>query len=86
VNVIPIGRLKRLALHCLQGDLLSQKYITHREIALRRKAQMRHYIAGSIQLVNIHHLAAPDRAARLMRAGTTRVAAYSSKLLRKVPR
>jgi hypothetical protein len=84
VNVIPIGRLKRLALHCL--NLLSQKYITHREIALRRKAQMRHYIAGSIQLVNIHHLAAPDRAARLMRAGTTRVAAYSSKLLRKVPR
>jgi hypothetical protein len=60
VNVIPIGRLKRLALHCLQGDLLSQKYITHRKIALRRKAQMRHYIAGSIQLVNIHHLGAPD--------------------------
>ena len=59
-NVIPPGHLKCVALHCLQGDLLSQKDVTHREIALRRKAQARNYIARSIQLVNVNRLAAPD--------------------------
>ena len=60
VNVIPPGHLKRAALHRLQRDLLSQKDITHREIAPRRKAPVRNYIARSIQFVNVHHLAAPD--------------------------
>jgi hypothetical protein len=54
------GPLKCVALHCLQGDLLTQKDITHREIALRRKAPVRNYIACSIQFVNVHRLAAPD--------------------------
>ena len=60
VKVIPPGPLKCVALHCLQGDLLTQKDITHREIALRRKAPVRNYIARSIQFVNVHRLAAPD--------------------------
>jgi hypothetical protein len=60
VKVIPPGLLKCVALHCLQGDLLTQKDITHREIALRRKAPVRNYIARSIQFVNVHRLAAPD--------------------------
>jgi len=59
-NVIPPGHLKCVALHCLQGDLLSQKDVTHREIALRCKAPVRNYIARLIQFVNVHHLAAPD--------------------------
>jgi hypothetical protein len=60
VNEIFVGRFKRLTLHCLQGDLLSQKDITHCEIALRCKAPVRDYIAPSIQFVNVHCPAAPD--------------------------
>ena len=60
VNVIPISCFKGLGLHHFQGDLLGQKDITHRQVALRRKAPVRHYIARSIQFVNVHHLAAPD--------------------------
>ena len=60
VKVIPPGHLKCVALHCLQGDLLSEKDITHREIAHRRKAPVRNYIARSIQFVNVHHLEMPE--------------------------
>ena len=79
VDVIPIGRLKGIALHCLQGDLLSQKDITHREIALRRKAPVRNYVAGRIQLVNVHHLPRADAiAGPAMRT-------YDLKLVESVP-
>jgi hypothetical protein len=50
VDRSPIGRLKDVALHCL----------THREIALRRKAPARSYIACSIQFLNVHRLSEPD--------------------------
>jgi hypothetical protein len=68
VKVIPPGLLKCVALHCLQGDLLTQKDITHREIALRRKAPVRNYIARSIQFMNVHRLAAPDATSNSFRA------------------
>ena len=48
VDVIPICRLKDVALHCLQGDLLSKNDVTHREIALRRKAPARNWGAARI--------------------------------------
>jgi hypothetical protein len=55
--------VKRVALHCLQGDLLSQKEITDQEIAPRRKAPVRNYIARSVRFVNVHHFAPPDATA-----------------------
>jgi len=79
VKVIPPGLLKCVALHCLQGDLLTQKNITHREIALRRKAPVRNYIARSIQFVNVHRLAAPDAI-----AGSA-VRTHNFKLAQSVP-
>jgi hypothetical protein len=57
VNVIPPGHLQCIALHCLDGDLLSEKDITDREIAPRRKAPVRNYIARSVQFAHVHHLA-----------------------------
>ena len=79
VKVIPPGLLKCVALHCLQGDLLTQKDITHREIALRRKAPVRDYIARSIQFTNVHRLAAPDAIAG------SGVRTHDFKLVQSVP-
>jgi hypothetical protein len=79
VNVIPPRHLKRVALHCLQGDLLSQKDITDWEIAPRRKAPVGNYIAYLIQFVNVHHLAAPDAIAG------SRVRTHNFKLPESLP-
>ena len=79
VKVIPPGLLKCVALHCLQGDLLTQKDITHREIALRRKAPVRNYIARSIQFMNVHRLAASDAIAG------SGVRTHDFKLVQSVP-
>ena len=57
----------------------TQKDITHREIALRRKAPVRNYIARSVQFVNVHHLAAPDAIAG------SGVRTHDFKLVQSVP-